>query len=97
MVPPLAPHRRASYLTHIHLIYDSYFGMPLLLPRCSPLPPWGVSLKSLIYRSREVGLMSEATARCGYQRIKQMRKLGLIVAEPVTHYGVEEPADSRSR
>ncbi|MGC4959707.1 XRE family transcriptional regulator [Actinomadura citrea] len=52
---------------------------------------WGVSLKSLIYRSRELGLMSEVTARRGYQRIEQMRKLGLIVAEPVTHYPGETP------
>ncbi|MFI0453699.1 XRE family transcriptional regulator [Actinomadura sp. 6N118] len=52
---------------------------------------WGVSLKSLIYRCRELGLVSEATARRGYQRIEQMNKLGLIVPEPVTNYPGETP------
>ncbi len=52
---------------------------------------WGVSLKSLPYRTRELGLLSEATARRGHQRIEQMKKLGLIVAEPVTHYPGETP------
>lgn len=52
---------------------------------------WGVSLMSLIYRSRELGLLSDATARRGYQRIKQMEKLGLVVPEPVTNYPGEAP------
>jgi Zn-dependent peptidase ImmA (M78 family) len=52
---------------------------------------WGVSLMSLTYRSRELGLLSGATARRAYQRIKQMEKLGLIVPEPVTNYPGETP------
>jgi hypothetical protein len=46
---------------------------------------------SLIYRSRELGLLSDATARRAYQRIKQMDKLGLTVPEPVTNYPGETP------
>lgn len=52
---------------------------------------WGVSLMSLIYRSRELGLLSDATARRAYQRIKQMEKLGLVIPEPVTNYPGETP------
>jgi Zn-dependent peptidase ImmA (M78 family)/transcriptional regulator with XRE-family HTH domain len=52
---------------------------------------WGVSIKSLIYRSRELGLFSEATARRAYQRLNQMDRLGLITPEPVTNYAGETP------
>ncbi|MFG1879308.1 ImmA/IrrE family metallo-endopeptidase [Sphaerisporangium sp. NPDC049003] len=52
---------------------------------------WGVSVMSLIYRSRELGLLSDATARRAYQRINQMEKLGLIVPEPVANYPGETP------
>ena len=52
---------------------------------------WGVSLMSLIYRSRELGLFSEATARRAYQRLKQMDKLGIVAPEPVTNYPGETP------
>lgn len=52
---------------------------------------WGVSIKSLVYRSRELGLFSEGTARRGFQRIEQMGKLNLIVSEPVTNYPGETP------
>lgn len=52
---------------------------------------WGVSVKSLIYRSRELGLFSEATARRAYQRIEQMENLRLVVPEPVTNYPGETP------
>ncbi|TDC60879.1 ImmA/IrrE family metallo-endopeptidase [Actinomadura sp. GC306] len=53
---------------------------------------WGVSMKSLIYRSRELGLFSEATARRAYQRLNQMENLGFFAAEPVTHYPGEMPS-----
>ncbi len=52
---------------------------------------WGVSLMSLIYRSRELGLFSEATARRAYQRLTQMDKLGIVAPEPVTNYPGETP------
>lgn len=52
---------------------------------------WGVSVKSLIYRSRELGLLSDATARRAYQRLHQMDALGLTAPEPVTNYPGETP------
>jgi Zn-dependent peptidase ImmA (M78 family) len=52
---------------------------------------WGVSVKSLIYRSREVGLISEPTARRGYQRLAQLRESGYLLDEPVSNYDGEKP------
>ncbi|MEU7942377.1 XRE family transcriptional regulator [Microbispora bryophytorum] len=52
---------------------------------------WGVSVKSLVFRSRELGLLSDATARRAYQRLKQMENLGLITGDPVTNYPGEVP------
>jgi Zn-dependent peptidase ImmA (M78 family)/transcriptional regulator with XRE-family HTH domain len=53
---------------------------------------WGVSVKSLIYRSRELGLLSDATARRAYQRLNQLRDVGFFPDEPVAGYPGETPS-----
>lgn len=53
---------------------------------------WGVSVQSLIYRCREVGAISEATYRRAFQRLNQLRKVGLFRSEPITGYPGEVPA-----
>lgn len=51
----------------------------------------GVSIKSLIYRSRELGKISEVSARRAYQRLNQLRGLGFYPAEPGAGYIGETP------
>jgi len=53
---------------------------------------WGVSIKSLVYRSREIGLLSEATARRAYIRISMLTAEGVIADQPVVQYPGEVPA-----
>jgi len=53
---------------------------------------WGVSIKSLIYRSREVGKISDVSARRAYQRLNQLRGLGFYPADPVLGYAGETPS-----
>ena len=52
---------------------------------------WGVSVNSLVYRCREVGTVSEPAYRRAYQRLNQLRKLGLFAPEPVDGYPGEVP------
>jgi Zn-dependent peptidase ImmA (M78 family) len=52
---------------------------------------WGVSIKSLVYRSRELGHLTDAAARRAYQRLNQLHTLGLVTGEPVTNYPGETP------
>ena len=49
---------------------------------------WGVEPKSVIYRSRELGKISEATARRGYIRLNQVS----ITHEPVAQFPGELPS-----
>jgi Zn-dependent peptidase ImmA (M78 family)/transcriptional regulator with XRE-family HTH domain len=44
---------------------------------------WGVAVDSLIYRCREVGVISEPAYRRAYQRLNQLKKLNLFQPEPV--------------
>lgn len=53
---------------------------------------WGVSMKSLIKRTQELGLVSEATARRHYQRHAQLVSTGLLPPEPVAGYPGELPS-----
>lgn len=53
---------------------------------------WGVSIKSLIYRCREVGLLSDATARRAYIRLNQLSEQGLITTQPVYQFPGEVPS-----
>ncbi|WP_041255218.1 XRE family transcriptional regulator [Frankia sp. EAN1pec] len=52
---------------------------------------WGVSVDSLVYRCREVGAVSDAAYRRAYQRLNQLRQLGLFAREPVDGYRGEVP------
>lgn len=53
---------------------------------------WGVGVESLVYRCHEVGVLSEASYRRAFQRLNQLRTLGLFRPEPVEHYPGEIPA-----
>lgn len=53
---------------------------------------WGVSIKSLVYRSREVGLLSDATARRAYIRLSQLSEQGVIATQPVYQFPGEVPS-----
>ena len=52
---------------------------------------WGEAVDSLVYRCREVGTVSEPAYRRAYQRLNQLRKLGLFAPEPVDGYPGEVP------
>ncbi|MET3509397.1 XRE family transcriptional regulator [Plantibacter flavus] len=52
---------------------------------------WGVSIKSLVYRSREIGLLSDATARRAYIRIELLKKQGALADRPVVQFPTELP------
>ncbi len=52
---------------------------------------WGVAVESLIYRCREVGVISEPAYRRAFQRLNQLRQLNLFGAEPISGYPGEIP------
>jgi Zn-dependent peptidase ImmA (M78 family)/transcriptional regulator with XRE-family HTH domain len=52
---------------------------------------WGVSVDSLVYRCREIGAVSDPAYRRAYQRLNQLRRLGLFQPEPVDGYPGELP------
>jgi Zn-dependent peptidase ImmA (M78 family)/transcriptional regulator with XRE-family HTH domain len=52
---------------------------------------WGVSVQSLVYRCREVGTVSDPAYRRAFQRLNQLRRLGLFQPEPVEGYPGEIP------
>lgn len=52
---------------------------------------WGVSIKSLVYRSRETGAISDAVARRAFQRLNHLYDIGMLGKDPVTEYPGETP------
>lgn len=52
---------------------------------------WGVSIKSLIYRSRELGKITDVAARRAYQRLHQLHNVGFYPPIPVAGYRGETP------
>ena len=52
---------------------------------------WGVSVKSLIYRHRELGLISESAASRAYQRLHVLQGNNVIQNEPATNFPGELP------
>lgn len=52
---------------------------------------WGVSVDSLVYRCREVGAVSDPAYRRAYQRLSQLRRLGIFRPESVGGYPGENP------
>lgn len=52
---------------------------------------WGVEIKALIYRSRQLEFISDAAARRAYQRVEIMRSSGLLKPSPTARYQGEMP------
>ncbi|MEV7964836.1 XRE family transcriptional regulator [Sphaerisporangium sp. NPDC088356] len=52
---------------------------------------WGVSISSLLYRCREVGLLSDSSASRAYQRLGALRDQPGFASEPITGYPGEHP------
>lgn len=52
---------------------------------------WGVSVHSLVYRCRELGLISDATASRTYQRLRALDGQPGFAPEPVSSYTGEQP------
>jgi Zn-dependent peptidase ImmA (M78 family)/transcriptional regulator with XRE-family HTH domain len=52
---------------------------------------WGVEMKALIYRSRQLDLLSDAAARRAYQRLEMMKSAGLVKPSPTARYEGEMP------
>lgn len=52
---------------------------------------WGVAIDSLVYRCHEVGRISDATYRRAFQRLNQLRNVGLFPKEAVDGYPGEIP------
>jgi Zn-dependent peptidase ImmA (M78 family)/transcriptional regulator with XRE-family HTH domain len=52
---------------------------------------WGVSVKSLLYRCRELGHISESAASRGYQRLSVLQANGTLRNDPTTSYPGEMP------
>ncbi|MFB7609852.1 helix-turn-helix domain-containing protein [Streptomyces gardneri] len=52
---------------------------------------WGVSVQSLVYRCRELGLISDATASRTYQKLRTLDGQPGFSAEPVSGFPGEQP------
>jgi len=52
---------------------------------------WGVEVKALIYRARELGMLSDSAARRAYQRLQAFRNAGLFGPSPTARYEGESP------
>jgi Zn-dependent peptidase ImmA (M78 family)/transcriptional regulator with XRE-family HTH domain len=52
---------------------------------------WGVSVSSLLYRCREVGLLSDSAASRAYQKLSALRGQPGFRGEPVSGYPGEQP------
>ncbi|MFE2426458.1 helix-turn-helix domain-containing protein [Streptomyces sp. NPDC059373] len=53
---------------------------------------WGVSIHSLVYRCRELGLISDATASRTYQRLRALEGQPGFTAESVANFSGEQPS-----
>ncbi|MFI8514007.1 hypothetical protein ACIGHB_23050 [Streptomyces sp. NPDC085460] len=53
---------------------------------------WGVSIHSLVYRCREVGLISDATTSRAYQRLRALEGQPGFSPESVSNYAGEQPS-----
>lgn len=52
---------------------------------------WGVSPDSLVRRCKEMGIVSDVSARRAHQKLQQLRTAGLLRSEPITRYPGEVP------
>ncbi|ATW52628.1 DNA-binding protein [Streptomyces peucetius subsp. caesius ATCC 27952] len=53
---------------------------------------WGVSIHSLVYRCRELGLISDATTSRAYQRLRALDGQPGFIPESVSNYSGEQPS-----
>ncbi|MFE7839471.1 helix-turn-helix domain-containing protein [Streptomyces sp. NPDC057474] len=53
---------------------------------------WGVSIHSLVYRCRELGLISDATSSRAYQRLRALDGQPGFIPESVSNYSGEQPS-----
>ncbi|WP_340560745.1 helix-turn-helix domain-containing protein [Streptomyces sp. GSL17-111] len=53
---------------------------------------WGVSIHSLVYRCRELGLISDATTSRTYQRLRALEGQPGFIPESVSNYSGEQPS-----
>ncbi|MEI8408529.1 MULTISPECIES: helix-turn-helix domain-containing protein [unclassified Kribbella] len=53
---------------------------------------WGIPAKSVITRSREVGVVGEPAARRAYQRLNELIASGFVAEEPITSFPGETPS-----
>lgn len=83
------------------------FAAELLTPRAAIVPQlparidlqaleqlgqtWGVAVETLIYRCHEVGTISDSSYRRAFQRLNQLRHVGLFGSETVEGYPGENP------
>ena len=69
----------------------------LRIPLLEPVSQrWGVSVDSLVRRYRELGTATDVSVRRAYQRINQLREVGLLRPEPIIGYPGEVPTLLRS-
>ncbi|MEZ7126184.1 ImmA/IrrE family metallo-endopeptidase [Nonomuraea sp. AD125B] len=52
---------------------------------------WGVSVECLIRRSKELGIVSEVSARRAHQRVQQLRTAELLNPQPISGFPGEVP------
>lgn len=52
---------------------------------------WGASTKSLVFRSKELELISEATARRAYITLSNLSKSGVTQSQPISRFPGENP------
>ncbi|WP_219814574.1 XRE family transcriptional regulator [Rathayibacter sp. AY1E2] len=53
---------------------------------------WGVSVQALVYRSKELGLISDSAARRAYIKLHELAEIPAVAARPVRQYAGEVPA-----
>lgn len=52
---------------------------------------WGVEMKAIVYRARQLGMLSDASARRAYQRLEMMRSAGMVKPSPTARFEGEMP------
>jgi Zn-dependent peptidase ImmA (M78 family)/transcriptional regulator with XRE-family HTH domain len=52
---------------------------------------WGVSVQALVYRSKELGLISDSAARRAYIKLHELKATPAVVIRPVHQYAGEVP------
>ncbi len=53
---------------------------------------WGVSIQALVYRSKELGLISDSAARRAYIKLHELAETPAVALRPVRQYPGEVPA-----